>query len=574
LRLRSLRPDWNEPTRGGVGWLGQVLVALALGYLINYLWLRGGPRGPWDPHRFVWWPIVNERTSWIPWIPVSILAGWRWTWVLVHWIRAATYRLRVFPRLRREAEAEVATRGAVPELAVLVVTYKEDPNITRVVFESIFEEAARVEGLDRHPVIVAVTGSDADDEGIRAARDRVAGRVPPGRRAKLVLMRGTDGKRRALAAGLEWIRRWHRSPDGAFVAMDGDTKLEPGALSRSLCFFRLQPTISALTTNEHAIVRAPGWFCEWIHLRHGQRNLYASSLALSRRLLCLTGRFSVFRADVLDDGFIEIVRNDHVRSWLWGDYALLSGDDKSTWFNLLGKGLRMLYVPDVAVITHEAVQGSAAVRAYHNLRRWGGNLIRNSERAISLGPRRVGPFTWWCLLDQRVSMWTILVGPLAFLLMMLSGRVDLACVYLLWVVVSRSVRVVPSWLHGRRVSLLYAPLSALLDTAGALVKIWIVYFPAKQFWFNRGHRQLDSTKGRSRLLERRAAAGTLLGSALLALVGFVSWLTGSLQPGREAALLLDELRAGPALFLVLGLLPVLVGSAVALAARLGRGGNA
>jgi glycosyltransferase Alg8 len=556
-----------------VGWLGQVVVALALAALAHHLWQRGVPVSPWDSSRFIWWPILNARTGWIPWIPVSIIVTWRWGWVLVHWIRATIYRLLAFPRLRRAAENAVKVHGPIPELSVVVVTYKEDPHITRVVFDSIFEELARIDGLDRPPVVVAITGCDDDDDAIRASRDRVAVGVPSERCAELILKRGSDGKRRALASGLEWVRGWQRSPDGVFVAMDGDTKLEPGALERCLCFFRLQPAIAAVTTNEHAVVRAPGWFCEWIHLRHGQRNLYASSIALSRRLLCLTGRFSVFRGDALDESFIEIVRNDHVQSWLWGDYALLSGDDKSTWFKLLSKGARMLYVPDVTVVTHEAVHGSAVVRAYHNLRRWGGNLIRNSDRAIALGPRRTGLFIWWCLLDQRISMWTLLVGPLAFTLMMLAGRVDLACVYMLWVMVSRTVRVLPSWLHGRRVSFLYAPLAALLDTAGALVKIWIVYFPAKQFWFNRGKRQLDSTKGQGRLLERRAAAATLMASAFLALIGFVAWLTGTLQPGREVSLIVEELRASSSLLLMLGLVPVLAGSAVALAARLGRGEN-
>src|SRR5262249_25277045 len=160
------------------------------------------------------------------------------------------------------------------------------------------------------------------------------------------------------------------------------------------------------------------------------------------------------------------------------------------------------------------------------------------------GPRRVGAFTWWCLLDQRISMWAMLVGPLAFALMMVAGRVDLACAYLLWVMVSRTIRVAPSWVHGRRLSVLYAPLAALLDTAGALVKIWIGYFPANQFWFNRGFRRLDSTAGKKRLLERRAAAGALMASALTGLIGFVAWLTGTLQPGRELALILDEIGPG------------------------------
>ncbi len=280
--LRAEDPSVTERpaiVRGGVSWPWQLAVGVALTIAAQYLWQQAGLRaGSIDSHGFMWWPVIEERTSWIPWIPVSILVVWRWGWVLLHWTRATIYRLYTFPRLRRAAEQAVLDRGPVPELAVLAVTFKEDPGITAAVFKSVFEEIARVDGLERPAVVVAVTGSDEDDAGIRAARDEVASRIPADRLAELVLMRGTDGNRRALAKGLEWILAWQKRPDGAFIAMDGDTQLEPGALSQSLCFFRLDEPIAAMTTNEHVMVRGPGWFSEWLHLRHGLRDLYASSI--------------------------------------------------------------------------------------------------------------------------------------------------------------------------------------------------------------------------------------------------------------------------------------------------------
>jgi mannuronan synthase len=569
-----LRAERTPTERGGISWPWQLALGFVLGMAAWYLWQLAGLRHVSDSEHFVWWPVIEERTGWIPWIPVSILVAWRWCWVLIHWTRAVIYRQFSYPRMRREAEIAVAQKGPIPELALLAVTYKEHPRITHEVFCSVFDEIARVEGLERRPVVVAVTGNDDDDAGIRAARDEVARRVPAERLAELVLLRGTEGKRRALASGLEWIRAWQKHPDGAFICMDGDTQLEPGVISRSLGFFRLEPPIAAMTTNEHVAVAGPAWFSEWLHLRHGLRDLYASSIALSRRLLCLTGRYSMFRADALDEGFIEIVRADHVQSWLWGDYALLSGDDKSTWFHLLQQGKRMIYLPDVSVVTHEIIHGNSFIRAYHNLRRWGGNMIRNSERAISLGPRRLGVFTWWCLVDQRISMWTVLVGPLAVVMMAFAGRWDLACAYMLWVMVSRNLRVAPGWLHARRISIAYAPLSAILDWCSAVVKIWVVFFPAKQFWFNRGHRELDSTSHKHKILERKVAAGSLMTAAILCLVAFVAWLTGTFQVDRDLALMLEEIRHSPAgRAVALGLITLLVGGAVIFAARFRQGVN-
>jgi mannuronan synthase len=560
--------------RGDVGWPWQLAIASLMLAAGVYLWEESRLGVAMASDKLVWWPIINERTAWIPWIPISILIAWRWGWKILHWVRAAIYRRFAYPRLRKAAERAVAERGPVPELAVLAVTYKEAAYITRVVFRSVFEEVARVEGLERRPVVVAVTGSDEDDAGIRAALDEVSEQIPPERLPELVLLRGAEGKRRALASGLEWIRDWQRSPDGAFIMMDGDTHLEAGAISRALCFLRLDPPIAAVTTNEHVLVRGPAWFSEWLHLRHGLRDLYASSVALGRRLLCLTGRYSIFRGDVLDADFIEIVRNDHVENWLWGRYNLLSGDDKSTWYHLLTKSARMLYLPDVAVVTHEIVTGNAIVRAYHNLRRWGGNMVRNSERAILLGPSRVGPFAWWCIIDQRISMWTVLVGPLALAMMTLAGRWDLACVYLLWVMISRTVRVAPAWLHARRFAIIYAPLSAIFDWAAALVKIWIVYFPAKQFWFNRGMRQLDSTSANRGLRERQILAGGLLGSAVLVLVAFVAWLTSTVQVSRDFGLLRADLPHGLAgLAVLVGVITMVVGLAALIATRLQKGAH-
>jgi mannuronan synthase len=561
--------------KGDVGWPWQIATACLLIVAAYYCWQEADILHADASKRFVWWPILNEQTSWIPWIPVSILIAWRWGWKLLHWTRSFLYRHLAFPALRRRAERAVVERGAVPELAILAVTYKEAPYITRVVFNSVFDEVARVDGLDRPAVVVAVTGSDEDDAEIRAVYEEARGRIPAERLAELVLMRGTEGKRRALAAGLEWILEWRKRTDGAFVMMDGDTHLEPGAISRALCFLRLDPPISALTTDEHVLIKGPAWFSEWLHLRHALRDLYACSVALSKRLLCLTGRYSLFRADALDRDFIEIVRNDQVENWLWGRYNLLSGDDKSTWYQLLSKGANMLYVPDVSVVTHEIVTGNAVVRAYHNLRRWGGNMVRNSERAILLGPRRVGLFAWWCIVDQRISMWTVLVGPLALVMMTIAGRWDLACAYLLWVIISRTVRVAPAWLHDRRFAIVYAPLSAVFDWAAAIVKIWIVYFPAKQFWFNRGHRALDTTSRSRGIRERKLVAGGLLGSGLLCMVAFVAWLTGTVQVGRDLWLIrADHLPHGATGFaVVLGVVTLVVGLAALIAARLRQGAH-
>src|SRR3546814_20332861 len=80
------------------------------------------------------------------------------------------------------------------------------------------------------------------------------------------------------------------------------------------------------------------------------------------------------------------------------------------------------------------------------MRRWFGNMFRTSGRAIALGPRRMGLFTWWCIVDQRLSIWTTLIGPTVAIVMTLLVRPSFGLVYLLWIL---STRPIASGLLGR-----------------------------------------------------------------------------------------------------------------------------
>ncbi len=551
----SKEADLDEQA-GGAGWVAQAALVVAL--LCAASWLLAEVPTP---------SLRVLLSSHVPiWVPASVILFWRWGWTIIHWIRALLYQLWVYPRLQRRAHLAAVARGDVPELAILLATFKERPEVTRRVITSVLDELDRLTRLRRKPLLIAVTGSPEDDDAIRhafAAHPR-ASREPP---AELLILRGAQGKRHALGAGLKHLLERGIHPDGAFVMMDGDTRLEPNTLVRTLPFFRLEPKVYALTTNEHAKVRALPWFSEWIHMRHGQRHVYNCSLALSGKLLCLTGRFSVFRGASLDEGFIDIVTNDSVQHWLWGRYQLLSGDDKSTWFYLLSQGRRLLYAPDASVVTYELVEGSCVVRAYHNLRRWGGNMVRNSQRAIALGPGKLGLFCWWCLIDQRISIWTTLIGPTAAIYMLRRDRADLVAAYLLWVLCSRLVRSIPAWLHGRRVSFYYAPVAVLSDWAGALVKLWVMAFPARQFWHNRGGRELDSTRGATRLRDRRIVAGSMLVIKLSLYTVLVGQLIGSLPLRADLARLTRDAQSNPLLSVVMTLAVVVLSAKIALRVR-------
>lgn len=473
------------------------------------------------------------------------MACWRWSWFVVQSFRAALYRYFVFPRLRRQAEQAVAERGPVPGLAILAVTFREHPWITRRVFASVFRELASVEGLVRAPKVVVATGSDGDDEEIRKIYAECCAELEPANPSawppELVLLRDDTGKRPAIATGLREIAASHPHPDSVVVFMDGDTMMQPGLLCRVLPIFRLKPDVSGVTTNENGWVQGPRWFAEWISLRFGLRHRTMCSVALSGKLLCLTGRFSVFRGSVATDPtFLQQIEHDSIHHWLWDSFDMLSGDDKSTWFWLAAHGHRMLYAPDAMVTTIEVVNGSAVQRALANIRRWSGNSLRHSWRAFKLGPARLGWFCWYSLLDQRLAIWTVLVGPLFAFLALCGGHLDIAAGYLLWVMISRTAHAALSWRHGRRFSVFYIPLQALSDWAISLNKIWILFHPAKQAWMNRGARKLDTTRAGAFYRVRTAVAHYLFYFTCATTVVLIGTYTGFVPIVQEAPLFLER----------------------------------
>lgn len=474
--------------RNGASWPAQVLAtAGTIVVLLAVLSLIDDVKG---------WAIHRVEVLFI----VGGLGMWRWGWCLFQCARAAIYRYWVFPRIRRQAARIEESLGPVSEVAILATTYHEKPWITLVVFESVFRELSTLEGLARPPRVVVVGGCDEDDATVRRIYEsscaRLAPMSPSAWPPELVLLRGDNGKRLALDAGLREIARGGMGPDGVVVLMDGDTIMGPEMLRKVLPIFRLPDPVGAVTTNENGLVHGPGWFAEWISMRLGQRHRTMCSVALSGKVLCLTGRLSAFRSSIATNpSFISQIEHDSIDHWLWGKVDMLSGDDKSSWYWLAANRHRMLYIPDAMATTVEVVTGSALVRVHANLKRWSGNTLRNSDRVIALGPGTMGLIPWWSTVDQRICNWTALVGPVLSILGVLAGRYEVAIGYVLWAMVSRSLISVMYWRHGRRVSAFYMPLELLSSWLNAVIKIWVSSHPAKQSWLNRGNRSLDSTKG-------------------------------------------------------------------------------
>ena len=420
----------------------------------------------------VWQPGSKEF-----FVILGTLGAWRYSWGAVHLVRSLIYRHSAFPQLRRAAAA-LGDAAQPSHVYIVISSYRIRTETTARVYQAAIAEAIR---YGHRVTIVASIVEPADQRLIK----QVFLRMKPPAEVRLILVRRPAvGKRHGMACSLRAISRCRPPEDAAVMMVDGDTLLTPGCLSRSLPFLKLLPEVDGITTDEDCIVAAGPVLRAWHSLRFAQRHLLMSSMGLSRRLLVLTGRMSICRGSVATDpDFIRTIENDYFDHWRLGRFKLLTGEDKSTWFWLLRAGRSMLYLPDVQVITIEHPPSRSLVPASTQLMlRWFGNMLRTNARAIALGPRRLGLFTWWCLVDQRLSMWTPLIGPTVALFFTLGKSFVFFYAYLLWIALTRLVQALLLLTARPTISGLYPPLIYFGQVYGALLKTYILFRLDRQRW--------------------------------------------------------------------------------------------
>lgn len=419
---------------------------------------------------------------------VSIILGalgiWRFGWWFTHAIRAEIFARNRWPSMRAHATALWGDGWRPRKLHIQMTTYYEEPAITKRVIGSILSQIRR----ERIPTTLYIgTGCAYDELIIRKFIGTYAQDIPDDLAELVFIRQNQPGKRMAIGLVLRAINRAGVDPNDLVIFMDGDALYGSDVLEKTLSMFGADPELQALTTNEEVICYGPDWIARWLNMRFAQRRLAMQSHALSNRVLTLTGRMSVFRAQhVRSMKFIRTVEADHLSHWLWGRFRFLSGDDKSTWYHLLSVGAKMTYVPDATVFTIEVIKENGLERMVQNFRRWSGNMLRNGSRAIALGPRSMPLFIWWCIVDQRIAMWTMLVSPVMAVLASFIDPLYLWSV-LIWVAASRLLLSVFLYRHARSADLSWPCILYLNQIVNALVKIYMIHHLSKQKWSNRGN---------------------------------------------------------------------------------------
>jgi mannuronan synthase len=404
----------------------------------------------------------------------GLIGIWRWSWGALHFVRSILYTGLVFPRIRRRAEHARPPSA----LYVVVTSYRLPQPLNAAVYGRLFDEVA---DMGVPAVVVACVTDHADTLVISRAFARR--RMPEGSKVEF-LAQANRGKRHAMAAALDVVAAERPPARAQVVLMDGDTLLGEGSLARTCAVLAAEPGVGAVTTDNLPLVAGGAFTREWYRLRMAQRANLMGSMSLSGRILVLTGRFSAFRADLAtSEGFIRAVGRDAIDHPRLGRIPMLTGDDKSTWFETLRAGWRMLYVPDVAVYpVEELPRGGFLEASCALMARWYGNMVRNNGRALALGPRRCGWFFWLALLDQRLSMWTSLLGPAVVLVLALTRHWSVLVVYAIWVLASRMVFAALLGLRSGRFHPFFVAGLYYNQIVGSLIKIVAVHHPDRQRW--------------------------------------------------------------------------------------------
>lgn len=411
---------------------------------------------------------------------IGVLGAWRYSWAGLNFCRAVYFRLIAHPRRKARSHARFAELGYPSHAFFLVTSYKINTEVTIPVYRSILNAAAAARD---GATIVASVVDGADERLIRRILETHGGNL---NRVNLIIDRipGT-GKRDALARSLRIIGRQRPTRHDIVVFVDGDSCVPEDLIAECAPVFT-DPKVGALTTDEAVDIPKPSLFRDWFQLRFDQRQVMMCSMGLSKRVLTLTGRMSVFRADLATNrDFINMVQADFIEHWRLGRVNFLTGDDKSTWYWLMKNGYEMVYLPDVQSLSAETQPMPTFLASADALMvRWFGNMLRTNGRALALPISTIGWFTWWSVLDQRVSIWTTLSGPLLAMIAAVFFDPMILPTYVAWVLLTRYVFVtVISLFRGRIGFPISFPLLLYFSQLyGALVKSYVFFRLDRQKW--------------------------------------------------------------------------------------------
>ena len=185
----------------------------------------------------------------------------------------------------------------------------------------------------------------------------------------------------------------------------------------------------------------------------------------------------------------------------------------------------MLYVSDAHIYCMEDSGPEPYRQSILKMTRWFGNMLRNNGRAIRLGVGAQKPFVWWCLVDQRISMWTSLLGPVTAVWAAIFISPYYLLLYAIIVIVVRIFYLILLTTEGHRMAFTDLPLLLYTQWVGSLVKIHGTFHLHRQGWD--AHRRKKGEKtGNEEPFHVWLIPKLEIVFSFALLILFVAWLVG------------------------------------------------
>ena len=155
-------------------------------------------------------------------------------------------------------------------------------------------------------------------------------------------------------------------------------------------------------------------------------------------------------------------------------------------------------------------------------------MLRTNGRALALGPARSGTFIWWCILDQRISMWTSLTGPVFATFLAIKSSPAFLLLYMVWIGFTRWIMTLMLLSSRPYVSWYYPFLMYYNQIWGSCIKTYAFFRLDRQSW-TRQKTSIDRHLTRTQKFLLNGSSLMLHGVAIMTFVAIIGLLSGVLR---------------------------------------------
>jgi cellulose synthase/poly-beta-1,6-N-acetylglucosamine synthase-like glycosyltransferase len=389
--------------------------------------------------------------------PLGIIGAYRWgVWIFK---RICAERYEFVP---------IGIPTFYSSLSVVTPVYNEDPALFKKALES--WEAS-------HPDELIAVIDQRDIPCIEVFKEFAIGK----RWAQLVVT-SKPGKRPALVLGIQKAK----SKIVAFV--DSDVIWSPAIKEKLLAPFR-DAQIGGVAVKQNAIESKHVWQ-RIADMLWDQRNYldWPSQAAMGRALTCISGRTAVYRRHILLP-LLEEFLNETILG-----RQKESGEDKCLTRLVQRQGWRTYYQSNAQIYTAASLEFKTF---WKQKIRWTRNTYNSDITSMFEGWIWKRPYLAFFTIDKFISVFTLLIGPIAFCVALYLNHWILAVsIVVLWIV-GRGIRLIPHLRHNPQ-DIKMIPIYVLSNFWMAIAKLYALVTIRDQKWI----RPKDRYEARKRLFKR------------------------------------------------------------------------